>query len=70
MHFLYRWNCSIGLCFSLQMAEEYLYKDVCTEFYQGNTTVYENDTDIKFNSKASVLSASKMSLLIRFSYQF
>jgi hypothetical protein len=50
--------------------EEYLYKDAYTEFYHGNTTVYENDIDIKFNSKASMFSASKMSPLIRFSYQF
>jgi hypothetical protein len=50
--------------------ERYTYQDTYTEYNQGYTTTYKTDTDITFNSKASIFSISKMSPLLRFSYRF
>lgn len=50
--------------------EHYLYKDVFREYNPSLLTEYLTDTDLHFNSKASMFSISKLSPLLRFTYEF
>lgn len=50
--------------------ENYLYSDVQQQYDPTLVSEYSNETSFTFTSKASVVSISKVSPLLRFSYQF
>jgi hypothetical protein len=50
--------------------EHYMYSDEYREYNPTLQAEYINETDVRFNTKASMFSVSKVSPLLRFTYQF